>query len=530
MHDFILQIFGYVRGVWRYRWVALALTWAVAIPGWIVVAKIPDRYTSSARVVVDTNSMLAPLLRGLTVQPDQIQQVAMMSQMLLNKDNLEKIVRMTDLDLGLNDERQRQQLLATLKKDIQLASSRRDPSFYSITFEHNDPVVARNVAQAVVDIFIEEAQTSDQQKGTAARSFLDRQIEQYEARLKESELRLADFKRRNAGLMSGDVTSYYAALAAQKSQLEDAKLALREAKWRREELGYQLEAANSPLEAAAGSLPVGEEELTPPTSADPRIAALESRLDTLLLTYTDKHPTVVELQRLLEELRKRARAVEQRAAQHAQPRPNERAGLSAATLNLSATTVHGNLQVALTEAEAQVAALEARVQEYEKRVQELENKIDSIPTIEAEFKQLDRDYGTINTQYRALLQRREEARLARQVEQTTDAVRFRVIDAPIVPNKPSAPNRLVLDLGVLVAALAVGIGGAFLLDLLRPIFDDRRILYKVTGLPVLGTVALVRSHAEQRRDLLRLLPFLALILGLFGMLGFVIVVPVQNYL
>lgn len=529
MHDLILQILSYIRGIWRYRWVALALAWAVAIPGWIVVAKIPDRYTASARMVVDTNSMLAPLLRGLTVQPDHLQQVAMMSQMLLNKDNLEKIVRMTDLDLGIKDERERQKLLDMLKKNIQLSSSRRDPSFYSVSFEHGDPVVARNVTQAVVDIFIEEAQASDQQKGTAARSFLDRQIEQYEARLKEAELRLADFKRRNAGLMSGDVASYYTALAAQKTQLEDARLALREAKWRREELGYQLEAANQSLEIAAAPS-AQDEETAPPTSTDPRIAALETRLDTLLLTYTEKHPTVIELQRLLEELRKRARAAEQRAAQRATPPPGGRAGLSAAALNLSATTVHGNLQMAYNEAEAQVAALEARVAEYEKRVKELEDKIDSIPTIEAELKQLDRDYSTISAQYRALLQRREEARLARQVEQTTDAVRFRVIDAPTVPSKPSAPNRLLLDLGVLAGAIAVGLGAAFLLDMLRPVFDDRRVLYKATGLPVLGTVALVRSYAQRRRELLRLLPFFALTLGLFAMLGFVVVVPVQNYL
>ncbi len=189
---------------------------------------------------------------------------------------------------------------------------------------------------------------------------------------------------------------------------------------------------------------------------------------------------------------------------------------------MQADTVYGNLKVALSEADTQIAAMKARVEDYSKRVKELEDQIDSIPRIEAELKQLTRNYTTIAGQHKELLERRETARLSTQVEKTSEGVKFRVIDPPFVPMKPSAPNRLALSAAVLLLAAGIGLAAALAMDLLRPIFDDRRQLYRVTGLPVLGTVALVQSNAERRRERLMLIPFFAMSVGLG--LAFILVV------
>ena len=51
------------------------------------------------------------------------------------------------------------------------------------------------------------------------------------------------------------------------------------------------------------------------------------------------------------------------------------------------------LKMQLVQAEANVASMTARVEEYERRVVVLQEKVDSVPNIEAELKQLDRDYN-----------------------------------------------------------------------------------------------------------------------------------------
>ena len=88
--------------------------------------------------------------------------------------------------------------------------------------------------------------------------------------------------------------------------------------------------------------------------------------------------------------------------------------------------------------------------------------------IEAELKQLDRDYSVILGQHTQLLQRREAARLSQDVEQNASDVTFRVIDPPFVPTKPSEPNKLLLNAGVLFVALGIGAGVALLISLIRP--------------------------------------------------------------
>ncbi len=99
MQELIAQIFGYLLGIWRFRWLALFVAWGIALAGWGFVAQMPDKYRASARVHVDTNSVLRPLLQGLAIQPNIDQRVALMSKTLLTRPNLEKLMRMADLDI-----------------------------------------------------------------------------------------------------------------------------------------------------------------------------------------------------------------------------------------------------------------------------------------------------------------------------------------------------------------------------------------------------------------------------------------------
>src|ERR1044071_6551386 len=131
MHEIVEQILGYLRGIWRYRWYALALAWTVCLGGWFVVHRLPDQFEASARVYVDTQSILRPLLRGLAVDVNPDAQIQLMTRTLLSRPNMEKVARMTDLDLRAKDNSQMDVLLDRLGKHISLKSLGRE-NLYTI--------------------------------------------------------------------------------------------------------------------------------------------------------------------------------------------------------------------------------------------------------------------------------------------------------------------------------------------------------------------------------------------------------------
>ena len=119
MQELLQQVIAIARGMWHRRWIGLIVAWAAAIIGVAVVYRIPERYEASARVYVDTESLLRPLLAGLAIQPNIDQQVALISRTLISRPNVEKLVRMADLDLG-TAAAEREELVDKVTKAIRL--------------------------------------------------------------------------------------------------------------------------------------------------------------------------------------------------------------------------------------------------------------------------------------------------------------------------------------------------------------------------------------------------------------------------
>ena len=118
MHEIVDRLLSHLKAAWRYRWYAVVVAWVVAIGGWIAVTKMPNRYEASARVYVDTQSVLRPLLAGLAVQPNVGQMVAMMSRTLVSRPNVEKVIGMADMDIKLKTPEDREQAITRLTREL----------------------------------------------------------------------------------------------------------------------------------------------------------------------------------------------------------------------------------------------------------------------------------------------------------------------------------------------------------------------------------------------------------------------------
>jgi len=508
MQDVFAQLQSYIIGIWRYRWIALGLAWIIAIAGWAFVTRMPESYVASARVFVDSNTVLRPLMRGLTVTPNVNERIALMSRTLLSRPNMEKLARMTDMDLKVTTEDQKDALIERLQKAISLSGTRGNDSLYAISVTHPDRQTARRLAQALITVFIETSMSDKRQDSSGAQSFLEEQLVESERRLVEAESRLAAFKQNNVDVLPGESGDYFSRLQQARSNLQQALLQLSELENRRLELHRQLE-GEDPVFIAGGSLSGINSPL------DTRIQGMQVQLDGLLSRYTEKHPEIRRLRGLIAELEA------ERAVEYELLRDSSSDGLSI----ISNSPVYQGMRSMLAETQAQAAEVRVRVAEFERRVEELNAKVHQIPEVEAQLKQLDRDYAVISRQHQQMLERRESARLSGDVQNNTGDFSIRVIDPPFVPHQPSYPDKTLLKGGVLVASLGAGGALALLISLLSPIINNAHMLVHTTGLPLLGVVTYHKSNMEKRRDRWHLVGFAACCSGLLATFVGVVVVP-----
>ncbi len=472
------EILPHLRAIVRYRWQGLAVAWLVAVIGWPAVMMLPDRYEATARVYVDTDSILLPLLEGLTVQPDVEQRLLIMTKTLLSRPNLEKVVSEVDLDLAITTPKEREALIERLAKEIRLISAggRRSGqnNLYTLSYTHNNPETAKQVVQVILNILVETTLGDSRQDSDSAQLFLEQQIREYDARLVKAEDRLMAFKRENFNVLPSQEGGFFQDLRQAEQNLEAAKLEMREAEFSRRELKNRL------LEFVA-SFEGGEISIE--GRYDERLKAMQAQLDEKKLRFTDVHPDIVELERVIKEL-------EQLRLEEQQGR-----GEASGARKPEDSRLHQELTLALAQANARIASLGVRMSEYEKRARILKERISTLPEVEAELVSLSRDYEITKMKYEQLVERLESARLSESAGETGDNVKFRIIDPPWVPATPSSPNRILLLSGVLAGAIGAGLGFAVLIGFLRPVVSDMYGLAKITDLSIYGAVTLIDADA-----------------------------------
>ncbi len=476
MEDLISQMLLLIRGVWKYRWIAVAVMWLVAVAGWTKVFLLPNDYQTSARVFVDTQTILKPLLANMTSVPNIEQQVSIMSRTLLSRPNIERVMRMVDLDVRGRTPREHEAMVESLMTSIKISGTSTN-DIYTISYSQHDPRQVRDVVQSLLTIFVEGSFKGKSGDSAKAVQFIDEQIKSYEERLVAAENSVKEFKLRHAGLLPRQGVDYTAQLAIAADALGAARLELAEAEQSRAAIKAQI--SGEPRQGVNVRLaPSRNPEL------DERIAAVNKNLDALLMQFTELHPDIVAARRLLAQLE--ARKLEESKLEDGDPGRHYSPMLQ-------------QLKVALTEADAKIAAIKVRVQEYAARHDRLQQQSNAVPEVESQLAQLNRDYEINKVNYEQLISRREAAKLSGQLSTTTEMMTFKIIDPPFLPIAPVGPNRLLLYSAVMLAALICGLGAATGISQARPTFSGPGAMRELTGLNVLGTVTMNWTPVEQRK-------------------------------
>ena len=501
MRDQLLLIYSYLHGIWRYRWSALVISWLVALLGWVAVYAMPNQYKAQATIHVDTQSIMKPLLEGLTVESDEEDGINLMSRVLLSRENLEKVVRETDMDLAANDSKAMDRIVGKLAGSIVLESigggrSRRsrDNNIYELSYETDSAELVYQVVSKLLNTLIENTLNSARTDTAAAQQFLDNQIAEYESRLSVAEQKLAQFKRANLGLMPDQRGGYYARLQAEQGSLDVIRSDIQLAEKRLSELRKQL----------AGEMPLLDQG-NYGTSNMIKLRRYREQLENLLAQYTEQHPDVQAL---------RATIADLKSNENVATEEFEDIGTGD---SVEFNPVYQELKGDIHKASIDLETLKIKYKEKKISVETLRKSIDIIPEVEAKLAKLNRDYEITRERYLSMVERRESARLAQEVGQSGSNINFRIIDPPRVPSKASGPNRFLLLTAVFFAAISAGLGWGFLRYLFQPTFINASQIKDKIGLPILGSVSLYLTSEHKRRRHLQLASFLVVFLLFAGL-------------
>lgn len=519
MLDLKGMILHHVAAMWRRRWYAIVIAWAVCTGGWVYVAFLPDQYDAKARVYVDTDSMLRPLLRGLAIDSNLMNEVDLMQRTLLSRPNLTRVARMADLDLAAKSPLEQETVVTNLERGIRISSQGRN--LFSITYQGTNPDVAKKVVQSLLNIFVESNLGASRKDMVQARSFLDDQIRDYERQLDQAEQRVAKFKSENMGVLGGDA-GHAAKLEQARNERERTNGDLAETRRKRDELKRQLAAVPQYIEvvnADTGGPPIGFGGFGGPSVGRPsdtaqKISELDQRLKALMLRYTERHPDVIETKRLLEIMK--AEVEEEQKKKEEGPAPDSGDSPVRTVTTTQSNPVYERLKLQLIEEEAKIASLDGRLERNEADVRRWEEAAKSVPAVAAELGRLTRDYDVIRRNYNELISRREAAKIGQEIETQTKNIQFRLIDPPEVPQKPTGPNRPLFLSIVFVFGLGAGLAFAFLLGQLDSSIRNVEQLRAAMKLPVLGSISAIRSAWDRRRRLMAGLAYGTICLALGG--------------
>ena len=511
MQSIQLQAMPIVQALWRHRWLAVGTAWLVCTAGWIGAAFVPTKYESSARVYLNADPLLTPLLKGLAADTDPSRHLDFMQRTLLSRPNLEQLIRLTDLDTAIRTPGEKEALFKRLATDIEVKPV--TLNLLSLSYRDADPQLAKNIVQSLLTIFAEKMAGSSRADMDSAQRFLEGEIASYRDQLRAAEKRRAELAEKFPDIFqsSGQGDDNGNRLEQARGAVARLKLDLTDAVTKRDSLKKDLTSVPTMLTVDHGPQVVIAGRLSP---VEERLQELRRNLDGLLLKFTENHPDVKATRASIAQL-------ESEAGKSGGGKGSSAGGNTGQIAN----GVYEQVKVRLVDAEAAVAAIQRRLTEAENDLSKVEKVAKSAPGILVQAQDLNRDYSILKKNYEELVARREATAIANAADTKTEKIQFRIVDPPQVPVVPAAPNRAFLVSVVLVFGIGAGLAVPVLVMQLDRSFATLSQLRNL-GIPILGNVSRLSLGAAHRQAAFQMAGVTASALVLVAVYGTLLVLSI----
>ena len=489
---------GLLRVAIRRRWWVLIPATVIALGACLTSLLLPNRYESEATILVEPQQVPERYVTANTTI-DVREVLLVMTDAILSRTQLLQIVDEFALYPMERKHLVPEQLVELMRGNIKLEplqkkAGTQDLNAFKISFADADPHSAQEVTNKLTTLFIEENNKSREEQSTGTTNFLADQLELASAELKQQESRVRDFKMSFLGELPEQQQGNLAILGGLHGQLQNTMAALGRA--REQQVYLQSLLSQYQNLAAAGVAVPGTAVASPTETIKAQLTRLQDEKADLLARYTPKYPDVVKI----DEQIKATEAL--LAAATEAPEPTKDGTVQKSSKLARSTERDSTIAQLKSQMEANRIEVEnglAEQKQIESHIAEYQRRLNLTPVREQQLADLLRGYDLSKQHYDDLLNKKTQSELATSLERHQQGQRFRIIDPPSLPTKPSDPNRVKISLVGLAAGIAFGLALAFFVENRDHSVRDEQGLRRIFAFPLMLGVPMLLSKVEERR-------------------------------
>jgi polysaccharide chain length determinant protein (PEP-CTERM system associated) len=465
--------------VWRHRWLIVASVVASLAVAWIYCIVTPKQYRSETLILVEDQKIPEKYVQGV-VEGNLEQRIFVIQKQLTSRELLSNIVKEFNLYPEVVEKLGLDAATAALAQMLAVEMVAKGPrgnfvsrasiDAFTISFAHEDPTTAMKVTGKLASKFIEVNSKTREATAEDTTEFFDDEVRRAKVELEKKEDQISRFKSSHIGELPQQVEPNLRALDRLQNDLNATNENIQRQTDRLAMLDnaiqeYERFGTKNPL------LAVG------PTAIDPlfpRLKELHEKLVKLKAEFWEGYPEVILTK---EEIRQ----VEGKLLELYGPdvfKPGEKV-IDPYLRDLKRQREEVKSEIALSK-QRQIL-LHAEKKAHERR-------IDQAPEIEQELLILERDYDNMKENYRALLDKRLNARVSENLEKRRKGAQFSILDTANFPTKPEKPNQPRVLVFGFIFGCASGVGIAFLKDKFNPQFRGPEEVEQLLGPQLLATI------------------------------------------
>ena len=518
-----------LRGKWIII-IPLCISLTIGLYRTLTAAKT---YEASSLILVQAQRVPTNYIRSVVTSTIG-QRVSTISQQILSRSNLEKIID----QFGLYENAEGMYLedkAAGLRRriKIKLEHNRRGAEAFTISFTGSEPQRVMRIANTLASYFMDENLKVREAQAVGTSEFLDSELEKTRKQLEEREQTLSAYRVKYLGGLPDELESNLRTLDRLQQQLVQRRAMLRDARNSLNMLETQIaqskEMASQNFDDPFGSFDFEEAESFAESENEQKLAMAQKQYDNLLLRYTERHPDVAKLKKIIEKLEKNIEDEKislEKEQETEEEIISENDSIENESLEMGAMPNFAAMQqdVQLKQIKNEIQKIQSDISKIEQDMKIYTAQVEDTPKRALELRSIKRDYSNIQGVFDSLLGRKLEAELSLNMEKKQKGEQFRILDHARIPEKPITPNVKALFLFSIVSGLGVGGGIIFLREILGfSIIRREDQVEKELGLTILATIPPLEKASDKFKQKIEMTAFIGCTLYAAMFLSFFVI-------